>query len=273
MKRSNWAKLIALIVSLMILLVILLGWMLSRAIYTANKNMCENRAKIVASSLKSYCNSNDYRLPPRYIENKQTGNRHSWRVLLFPFYGYDSVYGKYRFHEPWNSPQNQELANCNNFACPAHSTSPVMTNYVAVVGENTLWPAPKKPAEYALYDYESDEDDPGQYEWPVNRGRKIGPDCDSKIVLIELVQSDIPWMEPRDITLDEFLDTIKKNPEGPFYNKYVKGIRAIDASGNLRVIDPHEDRNKIREMFEVKPEKDAVHHDSTDPATAEGNGG
>ena len=68
---------------------------------------------------------------------------------------------------------------------------------------------------------------------------------------MELVESDIPWKEPRDVTLNEFIDVVKKNPRGAFYNKYVNGILAFDLSGQIRVIDPYDDPDRIRSMFVV----------------------
>ena len=44
-------------------------------------------------------------------------------------------------------------------------------------------------------------------------------DCWTKIVLVELVESDISWLEPKDVTLEEFLDALKRNPQGEFYSK------------------------------------------------------
>jgi hypothetical protein len=208
------------------------------------RHACAVDAKSLALSFASYLNAHRGCLPPPFIEDQETGQRHSWRVLLLPNRTYDFVYGCYSFHDSWESARNSEVGRTPQYACCAHSTSPEMTNYVAVVGKDTLWPEPAKPAEYEYITVGENDT-----RWPAPKGTHVPPECRNKIMLVELVKSTIPWMEPRDVTLDEFIDAIKQNPKGEFYNKYVNGIRAIDASGQVRVIDPYDDIDKIRDMF------------------------
>lgn len=236
--------------STVVVLVVMLGAFVFLLLSKWRADWCENSAKRVCLSLGSYLATHDGCLPPPFIENKVTGQRHSWRVILLPYLTYPGVYGRYSFQESWNSSRNRELLKFDEYACTTHSKSPEMTNYVAVTGENTLWPTPKKPADYRYYT----DDEHKQRQLPTNTGRKVLAEWSKKIVLVELVESDIPWTEPRDVTLDEFINTIMTNPKGRFYNKYVKGIRAIDASGQLRVIDPYDDVDTIRRMFVVTGE-------------------
>ncbi len=147
--------------------------------------------------------------------------------------------------------QSVLLSYMPSCVCPTHSRSSELTNYVAVIGEHTFWPQPRTPRVYPFATV-------GEHDtnWPAPRGRHVPgknvlPDSWTKIVLVELVQSDIRWTEPRDVTLDEFIDAVKKNPKGAFYNKYVQGIQAIEVSGNIRIINPYDDLNEIRNMFVV----------------------
>lgn len=169
-----------------------------------------------------------------------------------PFLTYANSYSGYSFREPWNSSGNQKLgpklANITDYACPAHSQSSEMTNYVAVVGENTLWRQPEDPKAYECLTV---GEDVYAVRWPLPQGVKPPRDSGKKVIVVELVDSDIPWMEPRDVTLDEFIESIKNDPEGKFYNKHVNGIRAIDISGSVVVIDPYDDIEKIKNMFVV----------------------
>lgn len=217
------------------------------AVRRSNAHACECCAESVALSLMAFIDSHKGCLPPQYLEDPETGQRHSWRVLVLPHQTYDYIYGGYSFGEPWSSPHNQTLLkNITNYACPAHSRSSEMTNYVAVVGEETVWPKPKTPRDF-IYATVGEHN----VHWPAPTGKKVLPDCRTKIVLVELVESDIPWMEPRDVTLDEFLAAVTQEPEGAFYNKYVKGIRAIDGAGHVRIIKPYDDIREIRKMFVV----------------------
>lgn len=227
------------------------GLLLPLAVNSSHHRACENMARSLSLSLQSYVDAHDGCLPPPYFEDQQSSERHSWRVILLPNVTYDRVYGGYSFQEPWNSPRNRALFRyVPSYVCPALSRSSELTNYVAVVGKNTLWPEPDAPHEYPYAKVGE-----RATNWPAPRGRKMRRDCWTKIVLVELAESDIPWLEPRDVTLDEFLDVVKLNPQGAFYNKYVKGIQAIDASGNISVIDPYDDPDEIRNMFLVADDR------------------
>ena len=69
---------------------------------------------------------------------------HSWRILVLPFLEQRELYEAYSFAEPWNGPNNSKLATRmpQLFAFagtyePGKSTS---TNFVAITGEETVWP-------------------------------------------------------------------------------------------------------------------------------------
>jgi hypothetical protein len=216
---------------------------------------CDAQLEFVYLSLKDYSRGHGGHLPPPYVEGKEGTPLHSWRAVILPsIRPYEYIYRQYRFSEPWNSRNNSEFANAtsesanaiDDYACPAHSQSPEMTNYVAVVGDNTLWPPPKPDADCQFRVL--GESTP----WPYIENCRLSSGSPDTILLVELVRSDIPWAEPRDITLDDFLSTIQSNPKGKFYNKSVKGIKAVDASGRIQVIDPTDDIDTIRRMFLVK---------------------
>ena len=243
MGRCKWMTLFAGLAAL----ALVLGYILVLEINGSNARACTVEAKAVALAFIKYVDTHKGCLPPAFIEDKETGERHSWRVILLPHLAYDYMYGGYFFRESWNSPHNRELMkNRTRYACPAHSQSSEMTNYVAVVGTNTLWPEPRTPTAYEWATV-------GEHNthWPSPKGRKVTPECVTRIAFVELVESDIPWKEPRDVTLNEFIDAVKKNPRGAFYNKYVNGILAFDLSGQIRVIDPYDDPDRIRSMFVV----------------------
>lgn len=124
------------------------------------------------------------KLPPAFEANRAGKPWVSWRVLVTRegFAETRPVVERYRFDEPWNGPHNRTLADHSwgdLFTCPFERGSG-HTNYVAVVGPNTLWPGP--------------------------RGRsldELSENSSEKILLIEIPNSDIPWMEPRDITFEQ----------------------------------------------------------------------
>jgi hypothetical protein len=133
------------------------------------------------------------RLPPARIHNEAHKEiAYSWRALTMMRYDTrieNDLPERYDFDQPWESPHNTAFMNRRFmggiFACPADAgaIAEKRTSYVAVVGEDTLWLA-HEFRDLTEYDPERLEE---------------------KILLIELPESDIPWTEPRDISLDQAL--------------------------------------------------------------------
>ena len=144
----GWRKWIV-VAGVMVALGLSLGSIVVVAVNRSKAQACQVMARSLALSLLCYLDSHKGCLPPPYIEDPETGQRHSWRVILLPNVTYDYIYGGYSFQEPWNSPHNRALFRyVPSYVCPTLSRSSELTNYVAVVGENTLWPEPKAPNEY-----------------------------------------------------------------------------------------------------------------------------
>jgi len=121
--------------------------------------------------------------PPAYVANDRGEPIHSWRALILPYI--DDVYqhDKYDLNEPWNGTHNRKLASHEGtvFHCPLDTPrNPTKTSYVAVVGRGTGWKG--------------------------NQGRSLKDFTDGPnqtALIVEMLDSDIDWMEPRDITLEQ----------------------------------------------------------------------
>ncbi len=108
-----------------------------------------------------------------------------------PYIEQDRLFKAYRFDEPWNGPNNSRLADQmpKTFAFSgAHRVGLTTTNYLAVVGAETLWPgaAPRKK-------------------------REIKDGTDTTILIVENNGLGIHWMEPRDLkftTMDFGFDSL-----------------------------------------------------------------
>ena len=109
---------------------------------------------------------------------------HSWRVLLLPFLEQEALYNKYRFDEPWDGPNNRRLADIalEIYRCPSDAyfakgkESTTTTNYVAVIGPETIWPESRSVSI-----------------------SEISDGISNTIALVEVANSGIHWMEPRDL--------------------------------------------------------------------------
>ena len=127
-------------------------------------------------------------LPPAYLTNKDGLAVLSWRVCAAQF-SHDNDLRRIDFSRPWNGPENASLVYFNYpfgyyndlFHCPGSFEEPEnpLTDYVAVVGPDTLWPG-KTPGDL-----------------------KTHPKA---ILVVEWPKSNIHWAEPRDISVEEFLE-------------------------------------------------------------------
>ena len=135
--------------------------------------------------------------PPAYVMDEHHTRMHSWRVLLLPYLDQESLYSRYKFDEPWNSPANRSLAKLIPmvYRCPADSEAHVdaeetTANYVVVVGEDTMWPG-----------HES-----------MNR---VSAGCSSldRVFVLEIRDSDIQWTEPRDLTPEQVLALVQRRKD------------------------------------------------------------
>jgi len=120
--------------------------------------------------------------PPAYIVGPDGKPWHSWRILILPYIEHDDLFKQYRFDEPWDGPHNRTLADrmpkiyrFHNRTEPGQTT----TNYLAVVGANTIWPGAE--------------------------GRKLEDVTDgtaNTVLIAENRGLGVNWMEPRGLDLD-----------------------------------------------------------------------
>jgi hypothetical protein len=147
---------------------------------------CINNQHQITLALHHYASEHGH-FPPAYIADADGKPMHSWRVLLLPYLDRKDIYEAYNFKEFWNGPNNSKLISQmpHIFACPSNNKKPDCTNYVAVVGPKTAWPGEKTCSTDEI---------------------TAGDGCSETILLMELPNSDINWMEPRDLAYEELCD-------------------------------------------------------------------
>jgi hypothetical protein len=154
-----------------------------RAREAARESVCQSHLAQLQNAIRVYESYHGH-LPPAYVLGPDGTPWHSWRVLLLPYLHQEEVFQKYRFDEPWNGPNNSKLAdgiNMQHFQCPCSPDfgNSLCTNYVAVVGKETAWPV-ESTIEF----------------------NDIKDGIENTILLVEIGNSDIHWMEPRDLEFD-----------------------------------------------------------------------
>lgn len=181
-------------------LIILCGLCLSPLLQTeygrrmARRVACTNNLKQIAIALQGYHDAHGC-FPPAYISDEGGRPMHSWRVLILPYIGQRALYEQYAFSEPWDGPNNRKLAGQipSVYQCPSSNAAAggrPATSYLAVVGPKNVWPRGKTTKL-------SDIRDGAAYT----------------IMLVEVANSDIHWMEPRDLSFEDALRGIN-SPEG-----------------------------------------------------------
>lgn len=130
--------------------------------------------------------------PPAFQLGTDGRPWHSWRILILPFIEHDSLFKQYRFDEPWDGPNNRRLADKMPKIYAFHGTNlpTTTTNYLAVVGKETMWPGAE--------------------------GRKrheISDTLSYTILIAENNGRGVHWMEPCDLAFDTLPLTVD-HPDG-----------------------------------------------------------
>ena len=197
----------------------------------AHRARCMSNLKQIAMCLQNY-EMRNHSLPPAYITDKAGKPVLSWRVAAAPYYFYNTHFSEQMdLGQPWNSPKNAEFLGCFHAGSLFHCCSSgkgrenPLTDYVAVVGPETLWPG-KAPGD-------------------LRKHRK-------GILVVEWPKSDIHWAEPRDITVEEFLDWFRTKP--PEQGSFHPGcLLYVDAEGNVGELRNDTDPETVRKLLAGQP--------------------
>lgn len=162
--------------------------------------------------------------PPAYVADANGRPMHSWRVLILPFIDQASLYSKYRFDEPWDGPNNRQLATriANGDHSPFHCQSdtsergkrdPLMTSYLAVVGPGTAW-----------------------QEGKCTKSSDIADDPEATLLLVEVADSGVHWMEPRDLHIGQMAPTVNPKAGQGISSRHPGGAHAATTGGHCRFL-------------------------------------
>ena len=181
---------------------------------------CSNNMREIAHALRCYeaawgC------FPPAYVADDNGRPMHSWRVLILPYLEESRRYARYDFNEPWDGPNNRQLADDmpSIYRCPAQhgKNRQTATSYVAVVGPDTMWPGTgaRKPAE-------------------------VPDGLVNTVLLVEVAGPGVHWMAPRDLTVEEFLKIHTSHSGSPQTDIHrARGYFCYSCSWNAAFADGH----------------------------------
>ncbi len=208
----------------------------------SRKSHCGNKLKSICHSLSEYAyTGKGVYLPPAYLTDTDGEPILSWRVVAADYYDYDIDYRSHvDFDQRWDSPENAKFLNGRGYCmqCPElRDGDRHVTDYVAVVGPGTMWPGTE-----------------GR-KWPQRKADDDVADVHHPILVVEWPESDIHWAEPRDVTVDEFLDWFRK-PIRCRHTTHPDCILYVDTAAEVHELPLDSDPEEVRRLLMVDPDGD-----------------
>ena len=162
----------------------------------ARATQCRNNLREFGLALHNY--HDEYgSFPPAFVVADDGMRVHSWRTLVLPYLDEGPLYKEYNFDEGWDGPNNSALGSGDEIyagCCPSDRSidnQRRLTNYVAVVGEETAW----RPD-------------------GVRRIEDFKDGTSNTILLVEVTPASVNWFEPRDLDFDNMSFRIN-DPDRP----------------------------------------------------------
>ena len=181
----------------------------------ALRSSCRNNLQQLMVGLHNYHDVYG-QFPPAHLCDATGKPAHSWRLLIWPFLGAQPYYSQYNFAEPWNGPTNSKLhaVSMPLYRCPGDRSSPPgMTNYVAIVGKGTVWPAPRS---VDIAD--------------------IAAGTSTTLMIVEIAHSDIHWIEPRDLPVEELAARLDPQHRPQLLGNHIGGGMVAYADGHVEML-------------------------------------
>jgi prepilin-type processing-associated H-X9-DG protein len=147
-----------------------------------------------------------------------------------------ALYNEYRFDEPWDGPNNRKLAarvsrwsfHCDSDEPAWEPPDALMTSFLAVVGPGMAW-----------------------QEGKCTRLSDITDDPDSTLLLVEVANSGVHWMEPRDLDVLQMAPTINAKAGQGIASRHPGGAHAATAGGHVQFLSDKLPAATIRGLLTI----------------------
>jgi prepilin-type processing-associated H-X9-DG protein len=184
--------------------------------------VCAHNLKRIAFAIEQYHQVYGC-YPPPTVFDKAGKPMHSWRVLILPFLDQEELFKQYDFGEPWNGRKNSALGriSLSAYRCPTSSTrtAATMTNYLAVVA-------------------------PGGHSF---LAASDGHGKDNVILVAEVVDSGVNWMEPGDLTPQEALRGVNPKSSSGISSPHKGGANVCFLDGSVKFLPTGPLKSLVRE--------------------------
>ena len=213
------------------------------------KSACRANLEHLAASIENYRDAyGDF--PPAIILDSDGKPMHSWRVLIVPFIEKNWFADMYNWREPWDSPHNQRLHRRFIIDDDGHGQSRDITE----VGR--IYRCPGAPASQLAtstnYVMIVDTEAPPVVSTNQRSGWKDAayyPPIGGTIMVVEVANSGIHWMEPRDLSLGEMSMAINDSAGPGISSHHVGGAFVMLDNGTVSFLDESATRERIKGML------------------------
>ncbi|PQO31755.1 DUF1559 domain-containing protein [Blastopirellula marina] len=148
----------------------------------AQEQITFNRMKKIAIAMHNYLDSNQV-FPQAAVWDETGKPVRSWRATV-SYVDESDLFKQYDRQQPWDSEANLQFAKETPlaFRSPQCDCSEGKTPFVVVVGPNTMFPADQQ-----------------------TKIRDCSDGKSNTLLLIADLENPVPWSEPKDLSLDDFL--------------------------------------------------------------------
>lgn len=196
----------------------------------ARRAACLNNLRQISLALAQYEQANGT-FPPAYLADKTGKPMHSWRVLILPYLGLQSVYQQYKFDEPWDGPNNSKLLDTilSVYRCPSDGTGkPTDTDYVMVIGPGTVSTGTSAAV---LADFRDG--------------------LSNTIMVVETTGLHAHWMAPVDLKLDQMSFQINNSAKPGIRSAHPGGANVGMADGSVHFLSNETDPATLKALLTI----------------------
>lgn len=195
----------------------LLVWLAIPALNTSrqatHQQHCSAKLQQIAAAMKKYHDEHG-NYPPAYVTDANGKPMHSWRVLLLPYLGHQSLFNQYNMNLPWDSPQNSLLKRQipDIYSCPADPGAKANgeTSFLVIVGPATMFPGSKSTNRLDLVDGHG-----------------------TTIMLVETTNSPVAWLEPKDLEAADLTYELNGTGTVGIRSQHPHGVHVLMADGSV----------------------------------------
>jgi len=208
------------------------------------RSLCASNLKQIALGMENYREKYGC-FPPAYSVDKEGRPLHTWRVLLLPFIGEKALYDRLRLDEPWDSPHNQAVFDSvgaehgrggrtpDCYRCPADQGNRSETNYVMLVGPNTISNGP------GCVHLKDITDGPGK-----------------TICVVEVTGMGIRWYEPVDLDAEQMTYRINDPEVGGISSRHGPYAQVAMCDSSVRVLQDSIDPELVKGASTINGRED-----------------